>query len=575
LRFSVVIPTYERRDIVVRTVSAFDRQVRGDFEVIAVVDGSTDGTADALRRLSVRFPLKVLEQANQGASVARNAGAAAAAGELLVFLDDDMEAHPKMLAEHDRSHLKGADVVLGHLPLHPGSPPTVLTPGVARWTERRRRRLATCGTDIPLSDLLSGQMSIARVEFERLGGFDVTFTRHGLFGGEDIDFGYRARKAGLSIVFNESAVSFQYYDVDPAVYTRRSREAGRAAQELSVKHPERANELGRVAPRFATRRTGVILGALGIAPAALSRPLRTLAVRLVKRANPGPTSRRLFFEVQTMERLRGARQAWRALHRPQAVVLAYHALSDLRGDPLISEYGVSGERFAEHLDMLAGRGCHFVSLDALLRALAGEGDLPARSVLVTFDDAYADFLTQGYPVLAARRIPAVVFAVTDRIGGTNDWDQRVGARQLPLLDADGLLTIASGGIAVGSHGATHRPVAALSQSELEAELQGSAARLASLGLPRPTVFSYPHGQWSAEAAAALEAAGYVAGFTVSAGVARRAANRYAVPRIEVYASDTPRTLWLKLLSAPWPEQRRRRLLRVLQASTDPPWTRAS
>src|SRR6266498_523051 len=89
-RFSVVIPTYQRRDLVVRSVwSLAHQEFVGDFEVIVVVDGSHDGSAEALRQLTPLappFPLTVLEQSNQGAASARNRGAAAACGEILLFL---------------------------------------------------------------------------------------------------------------------------------------------------------------------------------------------------------------------------------------------------------------------------------------------------------------------------------------------------------------------------------------------------------------------------------------------------------------------------------------------------------
>src|SRR6185369_13801965 len=110
MRFSIVIPTYERREIVTRSVAALNRQSFRDFEVVVVDDGSSDGTAEALRALDVNFPLEVISRPNEGASVARNVGAASASGEYLVFLDDDMEADPEMLAEQDRSLREGADM---------------------------------------------------------------------------------------------------------------------------------------------------------------------------------------------------------------------------------------------------------------------------------------------------------------------------------------------------------------------------------------------------------------------------------------------------------------------------------
>jgi peptidoglycan/xylan/chitin deacetylase (PgdA/CDA1 family)/GT2 family glycosyltransferase len=560
MRFSVVIPTFQRRELVVRAVSALERQSFRDFETIVVIDGSSDGTADALRSLELSFPLLIVEQPNRGAAAARNAGAAGAHGALLLFLDDDMEADPELLAEHERSHAAGADIVLGHLPLHPASPPSVLTPGVGRWTERRRQRLAEAGSHIPASDLLTGQLSIARETFERLGGFDLAFTREGAFGGEDVDFGHRARQEGLSIAFNQAAVSFQYYDIDPSVFTRRSREAASAAQELAAKHPEHATELGGPARSFSSPHRRAIMGRLAAAPSALSLPLVNFAIALARRSDPGRYGRTLFFDVQAMEQLRGARMARRALARPQAVVLAYHAISDLRDDPVLGEYGLPPERLAMQLDMLRRRGWRFVGLDELLQTLAGAGDLPARSILVTFDDAYADLLTEGWPVLAARGIPAVVFPVSRCIGGTNEWDVRIGARELRILDEAGLRELAANGITIGSHGATHRPVTSLEPSELATELRESAERIASLGLPEPTVFAYPHGRWNDEAAAAVREAGYAAAFTVSPGVVRRTEDRYALPRIEAHASDTPLRLWLKLVTAAWPERWRTRLL---------------
>src|SRR5207248_1153025 len=129
------------------------------------------------------------------------------------------------------------------------------------------------------------------------------------------------------------------------------------------------------------------------------------------------------------------------------------SISDLRGDPILGEYGVPPRHFAAHLDGLARRGWRFVTLEDTLGALDGRRTLPRRSVLVTFDDAYADLLTAAQPILAERDIPAVAFAVSDRIGGTNDWDDSAGA-PLPLLDERGLRELAADGVVVGSHGAT-------------------------------------------------------------------------------------------------------------------------
>ena len=235
MRFSVVIPTYQRRDLVRASVQALSRQAGGHaFEVIVVVDGSTDGTASALRQMETAGPMTVLEQPNRGASMARNAGAAVARGEILLFLDDDMEAAPNLLTELDRSHRDGADVVFGHIPLHPDSPANFLSAGIGYWTDGRLKRLTTPGEKLTIHDLLTGQMSLSRELFLRVGGFDTRFTLDGTFGDEDIDFGYRMMRDGYRLVFSPDAISFQNYVVQPKQYLRQWQAQAGSSPTLTI-----------------------------------------------------------------------------------------------------------------------------------------------------------------------------------------------------------------------------------------------------------------------------------------------------------------------------------------------------
>jgi peptidoglycan/xylan/chitin deacetylase (PgdA/CDA1 family) len=276
-------------------------------------------------------------------------------------------------------------------------------------------------------------------------------------------------------------------------------------------------------------------------------------------------SYRLFFGVQTMEYQRGARQA-RSKHASDRVVaLGYHAIGDLSDDRVLAKRSVPRERFAEQLDGLARRGWSFVDLEAVLQALDGKRRLPRRAALVTFDDAYADLLDEGIPVLAERGIPAVVFAVAGKVGGTNDWDRHLGAGVLELLDAKGLLAVARNGIEIGSHAMTHRVLPSVPPDELDDELRGSADALEALGIARPRVLAYPYGEWSPEVAEGARAAGYSVAFTITPGVVRPGVHRYLLPRVEVFAFDTPRILRLKVATAGWREHWRKRVLRWLRA----------
>jgi glycosyltransferase involved in cell wall biosynthesis len=110
---SVVIPTYNRRDQLLRCLEALAGQegVTTSIEVVVVLDGCTDDTANALRSLATPFTLRVLAQPNRGPAAARNSGLRAASGDICVFLDDDIIAEPRLLATHATLHRVRANVV--------------------------------------------------------------------------------------------------------------------------------------------------------------------------------------------------------------------------------------------------------------------------------------------------------------------------------------------------------------------------------------------------------------------------------------------------------------------------------
>jgi glycosyltransferase involved in cell wall biosynthesis len=97
VRISVVIPLYNKARYVVRALESVAGQTYGDFEVIVVDDGSTDGGGDLVSEFGdPRF--KVVRQTNAGPGAARNRGAAEASGEFIAFLDADDSWMPEFLA---------------------------------------------------------------------------------------------------------------------------------------------------------------------------------------------------------------------------------------------------------------------------------------------------------------------------------------------------------------------------------------------------------------------------------------------------------------------------------------------
>mgnify|MGYP001404117836 CR=1 FL=1 len=236
----------------------------------------------------------------------------------------------------------------------------------------------------------------------------------------------------------------------------------------------------------------------------------------------------------------------------RAVILLYHAVDDLAADPVLSPFGVPAARFGAQLRALRRSGRRFVSLQTLLDGLEGRAPLPRRSVLVTFDDAYVSVLESGVPELRRAGAPAVVFAVAGQLGGTNAWDNQRGTLTLPLLDADGLHRLTDAGIEIGSHALSHRRLTEIDAAAVDEELVTSADLLERAGLPRPRSLAYPHGEVDAHVARAAREAGYAAAFTIEAGVADARTPRMLLPRVVIYAGDSPLAVAVKVLLAGHP-----------------------
>jgi len=107
--------------------------------------------------------------------------------------------------------------------------------------------------------------------------------------------------------------------------------------------------------------------------------------------------------------------------RPGGVILMYHRIASLPGDPL--SLAVSAEHFASQLDYLA-QTCQPLRLLDLAAALEG-GTVPRRAVAITFDDGYSDNYQAAFPLLAAARIPATMFITSDLIDSRREfwWDE--------------------------------------------------------------------------------------------------------------------------------------------------------
>jgi GT2 family glycosyltransferase len=241
-RISVVIPTHQRRASVGRLLRSLGDQSLSphEYEVIVAIDGSTDGTRELLESMHVPFALRSVWKQRGGRASACNAGWRLAAGHVVVFLDDDMEASRECLRAHLEAHAAPNVGVVGTVPIAVDDASTPVTRFVASRFNGHLQNLAAPRYEFGLRDFYSGNFSVAREAMERIGGFDESFTA---YGNEDLDLSLRLRAVGVRLVFSPEALAFQHYEKDFAALARDNLEKGRTAAQLARKHPASLQDL--------------------------------------------------------------------------------------------------------------------------------------------------------------------------------------------------------------------------------------------------------------------------------------------------------------------------------------------
>ncbi|MGZ5445988.1 MAG: glycosyltransferase family 2 protein [Thermoanaerobaculia bacterium] len=240
--FSVVIPTYNRLDMLIRVLDALDRQVDAPpFEVIVVNDGSTDETA---RVMEQRERITFRTQANAGPGRARNHGVSLAKGKFVILIGDDTVPEPRFLAEHARVHRDANDdpwiACLGYTGWPRGERVTAFMDYINDYGLQFGYKLIQDGAIVPFNFFYTSNLSIDR-EVLAAHPFDTTFPSAAW---EDIELAYRLKEKGLQIRYNARAVTRHYHPMSVDSFARRQYTVGKSGAIFYQKHPELGHFLG-------------------------------------------------------------------------------------------------------------------------------------------------------------------------------------------------------------------------------------------------------------------------------------------------------------------------------------------
>lgn len=240
IEVSVVVPTYNRREVLKRTVRCLLEQTGtvADYEVIVVDDQSTDGTAAWLQTAQAGLPrLTAVTSPRKGRAQARNAGLAVARGEVVCFVDDDVWVVPGFVCAHWEAHAAGEPkmVAIGRLDTCPDTCPTVANAYEDARLMRVEHRLATAGDGLGPGSFRTGNVSVRRAFLAEVGGFDEGF--HG-YSYEDSELGCRLLAHGGRFRYVPQAAGCHFTQVTVPEILRKRREAGVSAVTFLRRQPE-------------------------------------------------------------------------------------------------------------------------------------------------------------------------------------------------------------------------------------------------------------------------------------------------------------------------------------------------
>lgn len=201
-------------------------------------------------------------------------------------------------------------------------------------------------------------------------------------------------------------------------------------------------------------------------------------------------------------------------------ILEYHTITD-NPTPDSEIYNVPPAEFSAQLDYLQENGYTTITLQDFMRVLHGKGELPAKPIVLTFDDGYADNYSEMLPILEAHGMTAVVYVITNEVGKHG------------YLTVGQLKDMQRRGIEIGSHTADHKPLVTLNDHLLMNQIRYSKQFLEWSGLETIYSMSYPNGVYNSQIIDLLKQENYLSAVTGEAGLNNLESNPYTLKRVHI------------------------------------------
>jgi glycosyltransferase involved in cell wall biosynthesis len=233
-RISVVICAYNAERTMDACLSSLRTLHYPNYEVIVVNDGSTDRTLE----IAQRYPeVRIVSQANEGLSVARNVGIAHATGEIVAFTDSDCVVDPDWLTYLAYKFVHSRFIAVGGPNLPP--PEEARIPACVAASPGGPTHVLI---DDEVAEHIPGcNMAFLKTALDEIGGFDPLHRA----AGDDVDLCWRLQNRGDVIGFSPAAMVWHFRRNTVTAYLKQQMGYGKAEAQLYFKHPFRFNMLGQ------------------------------------------------------------------------------------------------------------------------------------------------------------------------------------------------------------------------------------------------------------------------------------------------------------------------------------------
>ena len=228
---SVIIPVHGRTDLLVRCLKSLDKKIDIEYEVCVIDDGSSLDEKEIRKKSNVSYHLIWCSfDTSKGPGAARNEGIRSTSGEIIVFLDSDMEARIGFLEAHLKSHSENSYIAaIGRIkwPQRGSFLRYIGTRGISKLTKN---------DTVPPWYFVTGNVSIKRNDLPSQSPFDETLPG---WGGEDLDLGMKLHEKRIKFIFAPEAITFHNFDGNLRTHITRTFLYGRNTLPiLADRYPE-------------------------------------------------------------------------------------------------------------------------------------------------------------------------------------------------------------------------------------------------------------------------------------------------------------------------------------------------